>query len=271
MEDIPVKEMIKPTPELSFHKPSTNIPKTQLKPEMSKGKAKEDDLNQDKNRAPAQKKVQFKDIEIHKGHDKKERAPPAYHISTELQEKINIDKIYEKILDTQVTLNLCNMIGSSFELSQKLQSGTKSIKVPIASKVNTVAGLYKNHPLPEKEGYDKTEELECVNVELTSENEYMVNTWPVSIKEHSDDNDDESVTESEALEYENIIHKRIFKEQHAKEFQALSNLITSSQNQGYLAMVTAKIMGTVGGIEVMMLINTGSELNLVLYNLYERL
>ncbi|KAF8330205.1 uncharacterized protein EI90DRAFT_3124698 [Cantharellus anzutake] len=47
----------------------------------------------------------------------KQRAPPAYKFASELQERLNSEKVFEKLLSQEISLPLGLILGSSFELT----------------------------------------------------------------------------------------------------------------------------------------------------------
>ncbi|KAF8343853.1 uncharacterized protein EI90DRAFT_3114452 [Cantharellus anzutake] len=82
----------------------------------------------------------------------KQRAPPAYKFASELQERLNSEEVFEKLLSQEISLPLGSILGSSFELNKRLQMAMKVQRILIAKKAETVVlDLEPSKPLPVEE------------------------------------------------------------------------------------------------------------------------
>ncbi|KAF8343872.1 uncharacterized protein EI90DRAFT_3114488 [Cantharellus anzutake] len=82
----------------------------------------------------------------------KQRALPAYKFAFELQERLNCEEVFEKLLSQEISLPLGSILGSSFELNKHLQMAMKVQRIPIAKKAETVVlDLEPSKPLPVEE------------------------------------------------------------------------------------------------------------------------
>ncbi|KAF9516225.1 hypothetical protein BS47DRAFT_1390860 [Hydnum rufescens UP504] len=72
------------------------------------------------------------DIVVHGKDDHiKKRASPAYRFASELQERVDVDTLFNSLMDKEVTVRLGDVIGSSYELCKRLQIATKTQHVPV--------------------------------------------------------------------------------------------------------------------------------------------
>ncbi|KAF9506907.1 hypothetical protein BS47DRAFT_1367023 [Hydnum rufescens UP504] len=61
----------------------------------------------------------------------KKRASPAYQFASELQERVDVDTLFNSLMDKEVMVWLGDVIGSSYELCKRLQIATKTQCVPV--------------------------------------------------------------------------------------------------------------------------------------------
>ena len=240
---------------------------------------------------PAMRKVPFKPmpqgvrVKEDATPNKPKCASPAYKFSTTIQESIDYDMLVEKILDERISLSLREIL-SSYEVAKRMQSMTKSQKIPINGPENMksakTAGAYIRGVTDDEEGatcirgnapearvFNMKVDLGpgCVhqasihNMEAASDAEFV----RVSSDEGYTD------TEDEAESYYRAVHE----EEYSMERQRESNL-ASARSPGhspkFLAMVTARISGVISdSLMADMLINNGSELNIMTMDLQEKL
>ncbi|KAF9516799.1 hypothetical protein BS47DRAFT_1390386 [Hydnum rufescens UP504] len=61
----------------------------------------------------------------------KKRASPAYRFASELQERVNVDTLFNSLMDKEVMVRLGDVIRLSYELCKRLQIATKMQRVPV--------------------------------------------------------------------------------------------------------------------------------------------
>jgi len=217
--------------------------------------------------------------------NKPKRASPAYKFSSAVQESVDYDTLVNKILDERVSLSLREIL-SSYEVAKRVQSMTKSQKIPIGGPENTksakTAGAYVEEVTDDDEGTARpgksVPEVRVFNIEVDSGPICVYQASIHSIEAVSDaefvrvSSDGEYTdTEDEAESYYQAIHE----EEYSMEQRRENNLV-SAHSPGYspkfLVMVTARITGTIGdSVSADMLIDNGSELNIMTMELQEKL
>lgn len=68
-------------------------------------------------------------VGLPKSKGKKPRASPAFKFSSAAQENVNQDELLDRLLDSPITLSLKEVL-SSFEIAKRMQTITKSQKIP---------------------------------------------------------------------------------------------------------------------------------------------
>src|SRR5580693_55435 len=217
--------------------------------------------------------------------NKPKRSSPAYKFSSAVQESVDYDTLVNKILDERVSLSLREIL-SSYEVAKRVQSMTKSQKIPIGGPENTKSAkttrAYVEEVDYDDEGTTRLErsvpEVRVFNVEVDSGPICVYQASIHSMEVASDtefvrtSSDEEPTnTEDEAESY----YRAIREEEYSMERRRESNLV-SARSPGYcpkfLAMVTARITGTIGdSVSADMLIDNGSELNIMTMELQEKL
>lgn len=169
---------------------------------------------------------------------------PAYHFTSTIQEKVDLDAVEAKLLDeTMVTMTVGQFLGCSPEFQKRMATMTRTCreymdKMVVANKV---------------EKFDE-DMCPCRCAELRTE----------GVREE----------EEEGLEYEGSkVHVEYDAEAitgEAIEVRYASAVKLHKCPVPLFAMVTGKFEGTFGGIKAVFMIDTGSELNLCPGYLYEK-
>src|SRR6266849_6780190 len=115
--------------------------------------------------------VTFEDVEIideankDKLAGKPKRASPAFKFASAVQESVNQDKFLERVLDEPVTITFRELL-SSYEVSKRIQSITKSQKISIngaKEQVSTGSTAKRISNATIKDYYSSSDELEDTN------------------------------------------------------------------------------------------------------------
>ena len=217
--------------------------------------------------------------------NKPKRASPAYKFSSAVQESVDYDALVDKILDERISLSLREIL-SSYEVAKRMQSMTKSQKISITGSENTksakTAGAYVGEVTDDDEETNhvgrSVPEARVFNLQVDSSPSCIRQASIHSVEVASDEgkvralsDEDYADTEDEAESY----YRAIREEEYSMEKRRENNLVSAHSprhSTKFLAMVTARISGIIGsGLTADMLIDNGSELNIMTMDLQEKL
>ncbi|KAF9504629.1 hypothetical protein BS47DRAFT_1401209 [Hydnum rufescens UP504] len=221
-------------------------------------------------------KATLDDVIIRDGNGQtKKRASPAYRFVSELQENTDVEALFKSLMSQEVSVRLGNILGSSFELGKRLQIATKTQRVPVSpeamqmrsGELSISSAEHGFNPLemktrpprrpliyrPPKGDHGVNAPLVDSDDETTDEDSPVDNTFP---KFNSD---------GEANEF----YTRDFEDGHKPQFDIRET--DYSLHPSFLAMVTARIQGTIFGHPCTMLIDNGSELNIMVQSVQLKL
>ncbi|KAF8309949.1 uncharacterized protein EI90DRAFT_3131202 [Cantharellus anzutake] len=170
----------------------------------------------------------------------KPRPGPAYHYASELQDRMRGEELFTKLMTQEVNVPLGAIIGSSYELNKRLQAATKIHRVP-TKPVSSVEMVE-----------DSKMEGEVMEAEIVPA------PFEVASLENVESEDEEG----------DILDGNTVEEQADKFYQELLKSDCMGEYDvdcppSFLAMVTAKIQGMIFCRPCTMLIDTGSELNIM--------
>ena len=239
--------------------------------------------------------VTFEDVEMvdeankDKLAGKQKRASPAFKFASAVQESVNQDNLLERILDEPVKITLRELL-SSYEISKRIQSITKSQKIPVngaktqapardtvkRSANATLEDYYSSSGEDEEANTATCAQISRIGNLEVEQDEDDVRSASVSNVEANSDTDSTN-TEEQADSYYRKLREEEFYLEHGylpdkgipfgqdHEFNLSSSGIPKP-----LAMVTARITGTIGDkLPVNMLLDTGSELNIMTIGIQE--
>jgi hypothetical protein len=222
---------------------------------------------------PKSKHVEFREPS-EKGNysGKPKRASPAFKFSSDVQESVDHDRLLDKVLDGPANCTLRDIL-STFEMSKRMQVITKTQKIPLETNTGN----------PKRTSSATIEEIEdddippTVYVRATTAQPPKNAKFPKLVISNAEvDSDDEEAGLSFEERAENFFQRQLEEEfrrecgmESAREFTSEN---TIQQAPTYLAMVTAKITVTINGSKpIEMLLDSGSELNIITQELQEGL
>src|SRR5260221_4929856 len=190
--------------------------------------------------------------------EKMKTPAPQYKYMTELMNEINQEQVYQNVMDQLVTLKLSELLGSSYELGQRLQMAMCSQHFPL-QQVNAVNAEVELKKAEEEQDLISFEEDE--NPTETSkmwDTIKSIETFEFIVDSREARSLCASTEELHELSYQNMtqeeyIHQFVFP---AKEV----NLVCPHE---YCAMVTTRLNGCIGKQDYMMLVDSGLELNIM--------
>ena len=169
-----------------------------------------------------------------------QKSSPAYKFASELQQRTKNEELFEKLLKHEVSVPLGAIIGSTFEINKRFQAATKIHRVPVtqataAHEIERVA----------REDFEYGEVCEIHNLETNNlyDEDDPIEEWTI---------DDEAER----------CYQKLLESEYLREY-GIADLDSIRRPPSYLAMVTAKIQGSILRRPCTMLIDTGSELNIM--------
>ncbi|KAF9505446.1 hypothetical protein BS47DRAFT_1400393 [Hydnum rufescens UP504] len=229
----------------------------------------------------------------------KKRASPVYRFTSELQENVDVEALYKSLMEKQVTVKLGDVLGSSLELCKRLQTATKTqcipIKPEIAGSHNVEAIVSSLECTVESKdvlpiSFPPEQSLGLPSKDLGDLSDNLTPTEPTEFKPgklpkrplinrppkkpldreinvvafESDDSEDNYTSDDSGLNTEDQV-EQYYRRQLEKEHNRVFNVrdLDFSFHPSFLAMVMAKIQGTIMGQPCTMLIDSGSELNMM--------
>src|SRR5258708_27661466 len=150
--------------------------------------------------------------------------------------KVDPELVFQKLLSQPITLKLGEILGSSFELSRRFQTATKSQCFPIQQMTTSNAEVLRESIL-----------LDCDSQ---------------SAAEGGIDVDDEDPVESDLTTQEDSVNL-LEASPYERQFTNLIQEVNIAQPHEYRMMVTVRLNGKIGDIEYLMLVDSGSELNIM--------
>src|SRR5258708_4730729 len=212
----------------------------------SKGKSKENPVviptsSQVPERVSAPKEAPRFEVVDPKTFNEKKRSQLQYKYATELMNQTNQESVFQKLLSQPVTLKLGEVLGSSFELGWRFQTATKSQRFAIQQARVSSMEVSDFHDEDEEQG-----------VELPDPAEFIVN---------SGESDPSGVYPKEI---QDMGYQRMLQREYERQFAFPIREVNLARPHEYRAMVTARLNGKIGDIDYMMLIDSGSELNIMM-------
>ncbi|RDB30943.1 hypothetical protein Hypma_004877 [Hypsizygus marmoreus] len=210
---------------------------------------------------PPAAKPQKPDITMADGTRPAGKAPPLYHFTSSIQDMVDGEALQDKILSTPITVTLRELIGSSADLQRRFANLTK-IRREYTDKTVSLqtADLdpddFDENMLPEDVG--------CVWATVADDDdcEFDDGLGPIQLEEQSPDGFRHSQVQVDydpRTDTEDAIFDRY-----------ASAVKIHKEPLPLFAMVVGRFKGTFGGVTVNFMVDTGSELNLVSNDLYQK-
>src|SRR5260221_5458600 len=190
--------------------------------------------------------------------EKMKALAPQYKYATELMNRINQEQVYQNVMEQPVTLKLSKLLGSSYDLGQRLQSAMHSQRFPL-QQVN--AANAEVVPKKADEEQDLISFEEDKNPTKTSEAMDLFElseTFKFAAESGEAWSSHASTEELHELSYQNMMQ-----EDYIRQFIHLIKEVNLVHPHEYRAMVTTRLNGHIGEQDYMMLVNSGSELNIM--------
>ncbi|KAF9511881.1 hypothetical protein BS47DRAFT_1363522 [Hydnum rufescens UP504] len=234
---------------------------TSIGPTRHKQKEAAEDKKAPASKVKPKRKSSLEDVVVRDKTDQiKKRASPAYCFANELQEKVDTEVLFWSLMDKEVTVKLGDILGSSFELGKRLQLATKMQRVPIKSEIagshNVEATVNSLEHTDESKYESQVPYSSELSLDLASE--YLVES-----------SDNLPSTEATELKPGKPPKRPLINRPPKKLLDREINVVAfkSDESEDNYAlddmMVMAKIQGTIMGQACTMLIDSGSELNMM--------
>ena len=176
---------------------------------------------------------------------------PSYKYASELMSETDSELVFKKLLAQPVTTKLREILGSSFELGRRLQTATKSQRFLVAQAKVASLEVLRELIDDELEGIDE-EDLEESPSEAQNLPEFTVNSSEASPT---------STSTKDLHEWEYQLRMQDAYERQFTYPEREANLVARPHE--YRAMVTVRLNRRIGDVDYMMLVDSGSELNIM--------
>ncbi len=182
--------------------------------------------------------------------DKQRNQGPQYKYATEIMNETNQESVFQKLLAQPVTMKLGEVLGSSYELGRQFQLVTRSQHFPVQQAKMSNIELLKE--IVSRDSVDSDDEYEDDADDEKSEMcEFMVNSGEAS------------PSRSSTEELHELDYQRRIQEEYEQQFTYPVREVNLARPHEYRAMVTARLSGKIGEIGYTMLVDSGSELNIM--------
>ncbi len=234
--ELPPTILKRPTPEQPKENPMV-IPTSSHVPDVVPDKPKT-------GRVLAPKKApRFEVVDPKETVEKLRNQTPQYKYATELMNQTDQESVFQSLLSQPITLRLGEVLGSSFELSRRFQAATKSQRFAVPQAKASQVDVARE---------SLSQAVEDVYVtELPDPAEFMVNSGEASPSDASMD------------EPCDMSYLRTLQQAYEHQFAYPIKEVNLARPHEYRAMVTARLNGKIGEYEYMMLVDSGSELNIM--------
>ncbi len=158
----------------------------------------------------------------------------------------NQEQVFQHLLDQPVTVKLGELLGTSYDLGKCFQSATRSQCFPVQqAKVANAKVL--NKIISQEREYENVEEL----TKASELHEFVINSGKAG-------SPSASMEELHEMSYQSMLE-----EEYRCQYAFLLKEVNLVQPHEYHAMVMACLNGWIGEQEYMMLVDSGSELNIM--------
>ena len=181
--------------------------------------------------------------------DRSKNQPPQYKYATELMNGTNQEQVFQRLLDQPVTVRLGELLGTSYDLGKRFQSATRSQRFPVQQA--------------------KMANVEVLKEDMSSEREYEGGEGEKGLTEGSElceftVNSGEAGSPSASTEeLHEMSYQSMLEEEYRRQYAFPPKEVNLARPHEYRAMVTARLNGRIGEQDYMMLVDSGSELNIM--------
>jgi hypothetical protein len=173
----------------------------------------------------------------------RQKSGPMYRFASELQDRVKNDDLFERLMNQEVTVPLGTIFGTSYELNKQLTAAAKIHRIP-TKQTNIVEYIS-----------DEEIEAEVMNTEVSSISNKIAN---LNVEDSGDDNTYVGSVE----ELADLYYQRMLESEFERAY-GVADLNHVKHPPSFLAMVTAKVQGVIYKRPCTMLIDMGSELNIM--------
>src|SRR5258708_36848167 len=160
----------------------------------------------------------------------------------------NQEQVYQCILSQLVTLKLGELLGTSYDLSRQFQAVTHSQCFPVqqakASNIEILRNAISEMPDSDDESEDE------------------LSDWSETFK-FAVDSGEASSSRASTKELHDLSYQHMMQEEYERQFLPPTKEVNLARPHEYHAMVTARLNGLIGYQDYMMLVDSGSELNIM--------
>src|SRR5258705_3656181 len=206
-------------------------------------------LQKSKERVSAPKEMpRFEVMNLKSSNEKMRNQLPQYRYVTELMNEMNQEKVFQMLLDQPVTLKLGEVLGTSYDLGKRFQAATRSQHFPVQqAKVANIEVL--NNIITREADSDDEDEEECM--ESSEVLEFALFSGEARSSRASTE------------ELHEMTYQSMMEEEYHCQFVNLMREVNLAHPHEYHAMVMARLRGCIGDQDYMMLVDSGSELNIM--------
>ena len=191
----------------------------------------------------------FKVVNPKSSNNKSKNLSPQYKYATELMNETNQEHVFQKLLDQPVTLKLGELLGTSYDLGRRFQTMTHSQRFPVQQAKAMNVEILNNVV---NEGPDSEAETADDLIDLSGALEFAVNSGEVAPSRASTE------------ELHETFYQNMMEEEFQRQFAQPTREVNLARPHEYRAMVTARLNGRIGEQDYMMLVDSGSELNIMM-------
>src|SRR5260221_8502229 len=180
--------------------------------------------------------------------EKTKNQSPQDKYATQLMNETNQEGVFRNIMDQPVTLKLGELLSTSYDLRRRFQAATCSQRFPIQEAKEAHVEILCN---------DVSEREECMDEE--EENPTFVSESPAFLVNSGEASPSRASTE----ELHEMSYQSMMEEEFKRQFVYPAKEVNFARPHEYHAMVTARLNGRIGEQDYTMLVDSGSELNIM--------
>src|SRR5260221_4092949 len=180
--------------------------------------------------------------------EKTKNQSPQYKYAIDLMNEKNQEGVFRNIRDQPVTLKLGELLVTSYDLGRRFQAATRSQRFPIREAKEAHVEIPCNDVSEREEYVDEEEE----NPTFVSESPaFLVNSGEASPSRASTE------------ELHEMSYQSMMEEEFKRQFVYPVKEVNLARPHEYCAMVTMRLNGRIGEQDYTMLVDSGSELNIM--------
>src|SRR5258708_37489967 len=206
-------------------------------------------LQKSKEHVSAPKEMpRFEVVNPKSSNEKMRNQLPQYRYVTELMNETNQEKVFQTLLDQPVMLKLGEVLGTSYDLGKCFQAATHSQCFPVQqAKVVNIKVL--NNIISREADSDDEDKEECMELS--------------EVLEFASFSGEARSSRASMEELHEMTYQSMMEEEYHHQFANLMREINLAHPHEYCAMVMACLSSRIGDQDYMMLVDSGSELNIM--------